>query len=93
MSNGGICRIHTLPAVPEKGLAISPEFDAAPLEQRIAHVQELWDRIAQSESEVSIPDHHKRILDDRLVDLESARSGSRSWGEVREQLFRKLRND
>lgn len=44
-------------------LSIPPEFDEAPKEQRIAFVQELWDRIAQDPESVPVPESHKRILD------------------------------
>jgi len=38
-------------------LTIPQEFDTASKDQRIAYVQQLWDRIA-----IPIPEHHKRTL-------------------------------
>jgi putative addiction module component (TIGR02574 family) len=72
-------------------LSIPPEFDAVPKEQRIAFVQELWDRIAQDPENVPIPEHHKRILDERLNAYRANPRPGRSWAEVREQLLAKLR--
>lgn len=70
-------------------LAIPPEFDAAPKNQRIAFVQELWDRIAQDPQSVPMPDSHKRILDERLSAYRDSQAGG-DWSEAREQLLSKL---
>ena len=72
-------------------LAIPPEFDAVSKEQRIAFVQELWDRIAQDPENVPIPDHHKRILDERLNAYRADPKFGQPWSEVRDQLLSKLR--
>jgi len=58
-------------------LKAPPEFDTAPKNQRIAFVQELWDRIAQDPDRVPIPDEH------------IPQSG-RPWNEVREELLASL---
>ena len=71
-------------------LAVPPEFDDAPQSQRIAFVQDLWDRIAQDPEKVPIPDSHKRILDERLNAYRASPQAGRSWSEVREQLLAKL---
>ena len=47
-------------------LKVPPGFDEAPKEQRIAFVQELWDRIAQDPEKVPVPIEHQRILEERL---------------------------
>jgi len=70
---------------------IPPEFDAASEEQRIAFVQELWDRIAQNPVRVPVPEHHKRILDERLDAHRANPQTGRLWSEVREELLTKLR--
>ncbi|MBI2994239.1 MAG: addiction module protein [Gammaproteobacteria bacterium] len=72
-------------------LPVPPEFEAASREQRIAFVQELWDRIAQDPEKVPVPDHHKRILDERLEAYRADPDRGRPWPEVREQLLAKLR--
>lgn len=73
-------------------LKIPPEFDTAPKDQRIAFVQELWDRIARDADRVPIPDEHKRILDERLSEYRANPQAGRPWSEVREELLAKLRS-
>jgi putative addiction module component (TIGR02574 family) len=72
-------------------LKVPPEFDHAPKEQRIAFVQELWDRIAQDADRIPVPPEHQRILDERLDEYRANPRASRPWSEVREQLLAKLR--
>lgn len=73
-------------------LRIPPEFDAVPKDQRIAFVQELWDRIAQDPERVPVPREHKRILEERLNAYRANPQRGRPWNEVREELLTKLRN-
>ena len=72
-------------------LKVPPEFDKAPKEQRIAFVQELWDRIARDPEKVPVPVEHQRILEDRLKEYCANPKAGRPWGEVRDQLLAKLR--
>ena len=71
-------------------LKIPPEFDNAPKSQRIAFVQELWDRIAQDPDQVPIPEEHIRILDERLNAYQANPQPGRPWNEVREELLARL---
>ena len=72
-------------------ISIPPDFDKAPNDQRIAYVQQLWDRIASDPASIPIPEYHKRILDERLDDYHNNPQSGRPWGEVRDQLLAKLR--
>jgi putative addiction module component (TIGR02574 family) len=72
-------------------LRIPLEFDTVPKEQRIAFVQELWDRIAQDPKNVPVPDEHKRILDERLNAYRANPQAGRSWSEMRDRLLAQLR--
>lgn len=72
-------------------ISIPPDFDKASNDQRIAYVQELWDRIASDPASIPIPAHHKRVLDERLEDYRRNPQSGRPWGEVRDQLLAKLR--
>ncbi|MBL8199285.1 MAG: addiction module protein [Chromatiales bacterium] len=72
-------------------LKVPREFDAAPKEQRIAFVQELWDRIAASPECVPVPAEHRRILDQRLAEFRADPQAGRPWTEVREQLLARIR--
>ena len=73
-------------------LQIPPEFDDAPETERIAFVEELWNRIAQHPDAVPVPDHHKRILDQRLNAYRRNPEAGRPWSEVRDQLLANLRS-
>lgn len=72
-------------------LKVPREFDDAPREQRIAFVQELWDRIADSPECVPVPSEHRRILDERLAEFRANPQAGRPWTEVREQLLARIR--
>lgn len=73
-------------------LKVPPDFDAVPKDDRIAFVQELWDRIAQDPERLPIPKEHKRILDERLDAYEANPEPGRPWSEVRDQILSKLRS-
>jgi len=72
-------------------IVIPPDFDSAPKTQQIAFVQELWDRIARDPTPVTFPEHHKRLLDERLDEHLSNSTAGSPWSEVRERLLAKLR--
>jgi putative addiction module component (TIGR02574 family) len=72
-------------------LKVPTGFDEAPKEQRIAFVQELWDRIAQDPARVPVPVEHQRILEERLQEYRANPTTGRLWSEVRDQLLAKLR--
>lgn len=72
-------------------LSIPPGFDTASKEQRIAYVQELWDRIAQDPENVPVPEHHKQILNERLEEYKVNPEAGQSWSAFRDQLLDKLR--
>lgn len=73
-------------------LKIPSEFDAASRDERIAFVQQLWDRIAQDPNRVPIPAEHKRVLDERLDAYQADPRPGRPWSDVRDQLLAKLRS-
>jgi putative addiction module component (TIGR02574 family) len=72
-------------------LKVPPGFDEAPKEQRIAFVQELWDRIAADPERVPVPVEHQRIIEERLKEYRANPQAGRPWSEVRELLLAKLR--
>jgi hypothetical protein len=72
-------------------LRIPPEFDRASNDQRIAFVQELWDRIAQDERSVSVPPEHERIVRQRLREYRENPTPGESWSKRRDQLLAKFR--
>jgi putative addiction module component (TIGR02574 family) len=72
-------------------MKVPPEFDQVSGDQRIAFVQELWDRIARHADQVPVPSDHKRILDERLNAYRNDPRPGQAWGEVRDQLLAKFR--
>lgn len=67
-----------------------PGFDDVSYEERIAFVQEPWDRIAAESSNVRVPPEHRRILDERLEQYRADPQRGRAWSEVRYELMTKL---
>jgi putative addiction module component (TIGR02574 family) len=72
-------------------LTVPPEFERASKEQRIAFVQDLWDRIAQDEKSVPLPSEHQRILRERLREYREGPKPGEPWSVVRDELLAKLR--
>ena len=72
-------------------LTVPDDFDEAPAEQRIAFVQEVWDRIATNPVHVPVPEAHRRILEQRLEDYRADSGASQSWADVRNDLLIQLR--
>lgn len=59
-------------------------------EERIAFVQQLWDRIAAEASNVRVPAEHRRILRARLEQYRADPQPGRAWSEVRDELMTRL---
>ncbi len=72
-------------------LTVPEDFDRAPDEQRIAFVQELWDRIAENPTRVPVPEAHLQILEQRLSDYRANPSAGQDWAKIRDELLAKLR--
>ncbi len=72
-------------------LQIPPEFDNAPKDERIAFIQELWDKIAQDPENVPLPEHHKKILEERLAAHRANPRAGQPWSEVRDHILGQLR--
>jgi putative addiction module component (TIGR02574 family) len=73
-------------------IAVPLEFDRLPVEERIAYVQALWDRIASDPDSLPVPAEHQRVLVERLSAYAASSDSSvdRPWPEVREQLIVEL---
>lgn len=73
-------------------LTVPPDFYSVSKEQRIAFVQELWDRIAADPEQVPLPAEHERIIEERLKAYRADPEPGRPWSEVRSELLAKLRS-
>jgi len=75
-----------------KPIAIPPPgFDELSVEEQIAYVQSLWDRIAATPDQVPVPEWHREVLDERLKDHVANPNAGESWDVVRDRLRGKLR--
>src|SRR5262249_42390022 len=68
-----------------------PGFDDLSVDDQIAYVQSLWDRIAATPDQVPVPEWHREVLDERLKDYDANPDAGASWDVVRERLRDKLR--
>ena len=70
-----------------------PGFDELSLEDQIEYVQELWDRItSRPESEqISVPDWHLEILEERLARYRENGEEGTSWEEFEKELIEELK--
>ena len=68
-----------------------PGFDDLSVDEQIAYVQSLWDRIAATPEQVPVPEWHREILDERLKDDEANPDAGATWDVVRERLRDNLR--
>jgi putative addiction module component (TIGR02574 family) len=69
-----------------------PGFDELSVDEKIDYLQSLWDRIAATPEAIPVPQWHRKILDERLKDLEADPISGDSWDVVQERLRTKLDN-
>ena len=67
-----------------------PGFDELSVDEKIDYLQSLWDRIAATPETIPVPDWHRKILDERLKDLEANPGAGDSWDVVQERLRKKF---
>jgi putative addiction module component (TIGR02574 family) len=68
-------------------LAPPAGFDDLAVEEQIAFVEALWDRIAAKPEQVPVPDWHRDVIDKRLA---ARPTPVREWSEVRDELRAKF---
>ena len=67
-----------------------PGFDELSRDDQIEYVQELWDRIASTPEDVSIPDWHREIIRERLARYGPAFNEGTTWEEFEKELLEQL---
>ena len=67
-----------------------PGFYTLPIDEKVRYVETLWDRIASTPEEVSVPDWHRQIVRDRLAEHRVDPGAGRPWQDVRDDLLREL---
>ena len=61
-----------------------------PVEERLELVSLIWDSIADDAQGMPLSDAEKRLIDDRVRDMDENPDDSISWSEARESLLRKF---
>ena len=67
-----------------------PGFEELSVEEQIDYIQSLWERIAAHPEDVPVPDWHRKIIEERLTDLDENPDASIPWEEVREAMKKHL---
>ncbi|HDY86960.1 MAG TPA: hypothetical protein ENH82_02460 [bacterium] len=60
-----------------------------PRNEKIELVLAIWDNIAQEQTDSEIPDEHKKLLDQRMQNIQNGNTKFKSWGEIK-QKYRSL---
>jgi putative addiction module component (TIGR02574 family) len=58
------------------------ELHKLSVEDKIKVVQTLWDDIARKKSIDTLPENHKKILDERIKKMYSGKASFKSWSEI-----------
>ena len=69
-----------------------PGFDDLSIDERVAYIQSLWDRVTAKPEDIPVPDFHREVLNERLAQYQANPGEGRPWGEVREEIEGKLRD-
>ncbi len=82
---GGIVRgmPQSLPLPP-------PGFDALPVDEQIAYVQSLWDRIAASVDQVPLQQWQQALLEERLSAHRRSPEDAQPWQDVIDRIQGRL---
>jgi putative addiction module component (TIGR02574 family) len=68
-----------------------PGFDDLPLEEKLAYVQALWERIAAQPGDLPVPEWQRRLVRERLAAHQRGEGTTVPWSTVHreaEDLFR-----
>lgn len=71
---------------------VPTEFKSLSSEAQVEYVQNLWDFIVEYSEEISVPESHKRVLDNRLDAYEDDKEQALSWKQGRDILLKNLEN-
>jgi putative addiction module component (TIGR02574 family) len=74
------------PSIPEP-----PGFSKLSKAEQIRYLQGLWDRIAESPGELSVPESHIELTEQRLADYRRDPSRARPAHDVLERLAKRTR--
>jgi hypothetical protein len=66
-----------------------PGFDDLSVDEKLDHLQSLWERIADAAT-VPVPDWHQEVVRERLEDLAVTPNAGEDWAVVRDRIRKKL---
>ena len=69
-----------------------PGFDDLSADEKVEYVQDLWDRIAAEPDDLTIPDWHRQIIEDRLTDHRAHPDQVVTWEETEAEVLSMLRD-
>ena len=67
-----------------------PGFDELTIDEQVEYLQALWDRIMPREGEISVPDWHMEIVQERLARYEANGIEGTPWKEFEKELIEQL---
>jgi putative addiction module component (TIGR02574 family) len=53
--------------------------------EKLLLVEALWDSIASDPGKVEIPEHHVKLLEERLKTLNEDKANAKSWVDIRQK--------
>lgn len=62
------------------------ELKKLPLSEKLQILEVLWEDLRDCEESVPVPEWHKRILDERLKEVEAGRETIVDWDEIKHDL-------
>jgi len=66
------------------------EIDNLSAEERLELIESLWESLIQNPSSIPVTDAQKRILDDRLDEIEAGDDTGIPWEEVKARITKQL---
>ena len=64
-----------------------PELQKLSDPEKLLLINELWDSLAEGKDTLSVPETHKRILDERLIEHEENPEEGSSWERVKSRIL------
>jgi putative addiction module component (TIGR02574 family) len=64
-----------------------PGFDELSIDEKVDYVQSLWDRITARPEEVSVPDWHREVLEERVRAYQADPTEGRPWEDVEAEIL------
>jgi putative addiction module component (TIGR02574 family) len=55
--------------------------------EKIILVEALWDSIASDPDQLNVPEHHQKIIEQRLQTLDADKANGKSWDEIRDKFL------